>query len=489
MPVERVWNNVFGLDWRSIYLFRFFLGFLLIYNLIVYKIASFYTIFAPQSGFLGNDFINTLKVNNPVSFLKYIESDNIMLFFFLFSCICYLFYAFNFKPLLTSILAYFCYTAISLRYFPIRAGWDYYIDVLLFLSIFLSIGKSKASTFEHRGIFAFLIIFQIGIIYLFAALSKFGINWQNGTAVSYILGDKTLNTSLGQWLLLNAPIFLIKMLTYSTLVWEFLLFFLLFIPFKSQKIRLSISISIILFHWSINLFADVGHFKYISTCAAILLLPTIFWDFILSKKKAFSNKINYLFNKINGSEKVINQYSFGFFSKLIAIYFVFAILFSNIIFSLQARKIIEPNNKTINSLRLFFPRKSYFFSQNWAMYSPNPMNEWGVLKMEGTTLNGRKTNLLNQNNAFNDLSKKDFNVFFMENQLLTIFKSKITQGKDDEIIKRWFQCHLNKYYENKSLPKLKVANLYLYSINGNDFLKNGNAKVIKKEIIKADIQN
>lgn len=482
--------NIYGLDIRSILLFRFTLGLVLLYNLFVYKIFSFKSIYSPKTGFLGNDFVKNLAIDKPLSWLKYIDSDFGIIIVFISAAICYLLFTFNIKPFFSALLSYFFFSSINLRYFPIRAGWDYYIDALLFLTILLSFFyDDNRKENENRSSFAYLIIFQVGIIYLFAALSKYGTNWKNGTAVSYILSDIQLNTSLADYVIKALSSTIIKILTYTTLIWEFTLIFILFFPYKNEKLRLFVSFSILIFHWTINLFADVGHFKYITTCVAILLLPDVFWNAIPAR---ITNTINLIINKWSKSDIKINLKQnnyFTTFKKAVLIYILSAIFFSNFFFILKTKGIIDINKSQniSNTILSIYPKKSYFFSQNWAMYSPNPMTELGVLKMEGITINGKVINIIKPSNKSSDIFKEDFNTYSYNNQLLTIFKSKIVQHKDDKIIQSWFQYYVNNYTKDSSLPKIKTASLYLYSINGKEFLKTNEYNFIKEEIIKADI--
>lgn len=482
-----------GLDQRSIIIFRFCLGFLLFYNLLTYKFGSFQSVFAPQTGFLGNDFVQHLSTDKPLSWLRFLHGDFQMYLFFFVAGITYLLFAFNVKPLFTSLLAYFCYSSVNIRYFPVRAGWDYYIDVLLFLSVFLSFHSNKKqqqenTTYDNRNVFSFLIIFQIGIVYFFAAISKYGINWKNGTAVAYILGDMTLNKPAGIWLLKHTPKILIKVLTYGTLIWEYSILFLLFFPFRNQKLRIFTSFSILVFHWSINLFADVGHFKYVTSCAAFLLLPGIFWDKIPMSFTTLLNRFQHKWSYNALTANIENNRYYEIISKIITAYFITGILLSNILFTIDARnKNQQDKQSAFKSVRMIFPKKSFFFSQNWAMYSPSPISELGVLKMEALTEDGKMVNLINPSKNASDIFTKDFATWKFENQLLTLFKARIIQEKDEEVIKRWFRYYINRYMTNRQYPRIKTAYLYLYSITNTDYFTTPSGQVHKTEIIKADI--
>lgn len=486
------YNKIYGLDIRSLLLFRFSLGMLLFYNLIIYKFLSFKSVYSPITGIMGNDFLIHLSNKDPLSWIKYIHTDFMLCIIFLLAAVCYLLFAFSIKPFFSALFSYILFSAINLRFYPVRAGWDFYIDVLLFLSIFLSLFKKKhIIKFELRTKFSFLIIFQIGIIYLLAAISKDGITWKNGTAISYILADRQINTHFANGVLKVFPSIVVKLFTYLTLIWEFLIIFCLFIPYKNKSFRLAVSISILIFHWTINLFADVGHFKYVTTCTAILLLPDIFWNKIPLKNK-IDNFANSFYNKdhINSfSAKIETQKMFNVFSNLLFYYLLSSIIFNNILFILKKNKIVEVNSPTniSNITSYIYPKKSFFFNQNWAMYSPNPMSDLGVIKIEGKLNSGEFINIINPKNQSIDIFKKDFKTYTFDNQLLTLLKAKIIQNKDYPVVQSWFNYYINQYVNNPTSSHITTAYLFLYSINGKENIENNKYMVRKTEIIKADI--
>lgn len=117
-------------------------------------------------------------------------------------------------------------------------------------------------------------IFQVCFIYWFAALSKTGATWIDGTAVNYALHIDQYSTWVGR-ALLDWPA-VIKLLTWSTLVIEGGVPFLLIAP--SQRVRL-IGLGL-LGSMQVGFFCamDLGIFPFVSLLALVPLVPSCVWD-------------------------------------------------------------------------------------------------------------------------------------------------------------------------------------------------------------------
>lgn len=125
--------------------------------------------------------------------------------------------------------------------------------------------KSVLNTLSRYFVFA--IIIQICIIYLFASMHKLqGLVWRDGTALYYILNSYDFKVSfLNEWI--SESIFLIKLLTWTTIIFQFTFPFLIW--FRNTK-NIIVLLGIF-FHIGIFLLMRVDNFSFIMiACYAIL---------------------------------------------------------------------------------------------------------------------------------------------------------------------------------------------------------------------------
>jgi hypothetical protein len=107
-----------------------------------------------------------------------------------------------------------------------------------------------------------------------------------------------------------------------------------------------------------------------------------------------------------------------------AIYFCISIINSN-----TNRLSLLKNGKIStsffnNSIKKIFSHKLFFFTQSWSMYSPNPIADWGIIKLEAITQNGKNINLISGEIVNKDNLSVDFKSYQYEKNFGRYYKTK-----------------------------------------------------------------
>jgi len=310
---------------------------------------------------------------------------------------------------LSAFLLFLFFAFYNVTFTHISFGYDRYLEVLLFLAIFLPLEQrfgvtTKSSTTPAKNSFrewpAYLVLLQIGLIYTISGVAKNGIMWQNGTAVGALLLDDLLTLPLA--VQMASKMGLIKFLSYSTILFEAMALFLLFSPWRNQTCRIVFCIMIFSFHWGLSFFVDVGHFKLMGTVAVALVLPTSFWQ----RLKPLENKLS-IFEKATSVKwyrfKMKRHFNQPPWLKngLVFLIFYFIIIGNLKMISRQGdamgkwmrNKGLDKNIASIT----FRPLQSLgtVFNQNWYFYAPNPNIHLGKIYFIGVKYNGNEVNLEN----------------------------------------------------------------------------------------------
>ncbi len=370
-------NNLFyGVDSRSYRIYKIIVSIIYIYNIIVYKI-NYFSYFSVEHGPFSFEIVKNMS--NQLGFLGSIHSDSLLYFIFLSLCIIAIFFIFNVYSIITCFILLFGYILVTNRFFPYYDGPDTLLIVILFnillveinIKISKQVNQDSANEFELNYNFIYVLLFQITLVYFFNGVNKTDISWYNGTAINSMLSNILINKPTAYWLL-KQP-FLLKFLNYFTLLFEFTCPFLIFVKHKRVYFRLILVLFILLFHWGIFIFADVGMYVFLGTANAILLLPDLFW------KKINFIKLNISFRtpSLNSPLKLDGQ-----IFKVSA--YVFAILFLSFTLLSSANKQYKYNtylkNENIDEFfRKFLPNPTSPFAQNWSMFAPKPTTNNGFI--------------------------------------------------------------------------------------------------------------
>ncbi len=167
---------------------------------------------------------------------------------------------------------------------------DDVLRAVLFWSMFLPLGscysvdsalnnapKPLSKRLVSGATFAFMI--QLCFIYIWSAAykTKSPIWFPDGDAVYYSVHFEQYARNLALFLA-NFPQEILRLMTYSTLLFEWLGSLLIFIPFWNWGFRCIAIASFTLLHLVFGLTFELGIFSYLSIVNWFILIPTEIWD-------------------------------------------------------------------------------------------------------------------------------------------------------------------------------------------------------------------
>lgn len=287
MDIKSKLEELFGIDLRSLALFRICLGLIILVDLFLrsINIKAFYTDAGPAPREIAMHFNNKWHLS-----LHYFSGKielQILLFFI--AAIFAIFLILGYKTKVTTIVSWILLISVHNRNLLTYDIGDYILRLLLFWSMFLPLGAhcsiDSALNFSNtkipKRILSFgtsSLLLQVVFIFIFPALLKLKDNdWQNGTALYYVLHLIPYVTLLGKELL-KIPMEYLKLLTHIVVKIEMYAPFLLFFPVFNGLIR---SLSVVILFFMLTGFGLSLGIPMVTTITSIGLIPFIpswFWD-------------------------------------------------------------------------------------------------------------------------------------------------------------------------------------------------------------------
>lgn len=452
-PLKLKLIEFFGIDPRSMALFRIGLGALVCFDLVF----RYQDLFAHYSD--GGVLPRAIVMEEWTEWWRWsfhFASGNtgVLSLFFLGNLISALFLMLGFKARINSLICYVFLISIQNRNPLLFHGGDLLLRLLLFWSLFLPLdsyfsinrifrgGSARLRYYFSAGTVAILL--QVLFVYWFSVLQKTGSSWwDEGSALKITLNYDQVVKPFGRWLL-NFPNFL-RTMTYGTLLLESVGPFVLFIPFYTQAFRLVTVLFFVLFHLATAVCLRLGLFPFVCILGLTLFLPPLFWEGI-NKLQCISRFRNEIQLKIDNFRQAFVFNSHENFSKIKKLFFILG----NVTASLIIFYIFLWN------IHVVFPRifpvgfeKSkwivYFIGvdQAWGMYSPDPNPESGEFKLIVNYPDGLKTNILS--NKENQVEGKYFQSQSYENIRWDDYFIKIGMKKNGR-----FRYYLGRFLCNQS---------------------------------------
>lgn len=186
----------------------------------------------------------------------------------------------GYRTRLFTLLAFLWLLSVQIRNPLILQAGDDYLRLMFLWGIFLPWGvrysldafETKAREHDHFDLSVFAVLIQVGALYLCTALMKSSPEWHSGSdALYYALSLDQMVKPLGIAIYANGG-FLAAM-TRASLVLEYLVPILIFMPWQNKFFRLIVFMGLLLFHLGIELTMHVGLFSWICVSAALTLLP------------------------------------------------------------------------------------------------------------------------------------------------------------------------------------------------------------------------
>ncbi|MFN8309503.1 MAG: hypothetical protein U0T73_06020 [Chitinophagales bacterium] len=362
------------IDLRSLALFRIFLGISVLYNLIVVK-WSYAVQFYGAHTILPH--LVQLNVNgaNSYSIFSVIHNDTFA-------------YVFIATGILTSALLtlgvysrIMAWATLFIFWNLIQAssyycfGFDFYTFQMLFWACFLPLDAHFAilpkARFKPALSFSIVILFQIAWVYFATGLAKYGPSWSEGFAVRVMLMDRWTGNAAGTWLS-EQPV-LYALLTYFTLVAEYLFPFAVFDFTKGKWLRYFGVLFLFVFHLTIFSMYSVANFSISGFAVACLLLPNIFWR-RLEEGFRFTRPVELPSVRWTQRQRKL-AWTFCIFA-------IVVILEKNLDF-LSRHSAFRKEDSAPIAIDIPSPVKTSFFLQYWKMFAPNPPSLIGWWTLEG----------------------------------------------------------------------------------------------------------
>ena len=395
-------EELFGIDVRSLALFRISIAVLLIIDLIVN--ATGLTAYFTDNGVLPRSALTQSYFRPWYLMVHFISGDlyvQALLFaiagLFAFSMLA------GFYTRFATFMSWYFLTSLHIRNPYVLQNGDLLLNLLLFWSIFLPLGcrysidsllnLSRRSI--PKRIFSLAtaaILTQAVFMYVFAVILKSsGEWWPDGTAVYYALSVDQFSSQFGLFLL-KFPI-VVKFLTYAVYFFELLGPFLLFTPFFVGHIRTILFFAFAFLQFGMGISLNLGNFPWIAAIAMIPFLPTWFWGKIANKIKILNikNKCFYIYHKITAKIKdCFKHRNLSFRPSRI----------SNIIVGFFLVYVFLWSLESINAYKMPQKLKLIGYNMNidhrWNMFAPKPLLDDGWYVITGKLKNGTFVDIFNE---------------------------------------------------------------------------------------------
>lgn len=370
-------KRIFGLDLRSLAVYRIGLALIIICDLIVRAtdLTAFYTDFgllprAPLVGqFLDKWFFSIHLMNGEIFFQSVL---------FLVAGAFAMLMLVGYRTKMATIVSWFLLISLQNRNPMILQGGDVLLRLLMFWAMFLPLGEylsfdSLSRSDNDRpvkffGIATVAVFVQIALLYWFIALHRsLLVWWTDATAVYYALEIDQFTRGFG-YFLLRFPN-LLKFLTRSVSAFEVFLPIMLIAPFWTEYLRLAAVTGAVLLHFGLGISMHLGPFPWVNTVSMLPFLPALFWDKIFS------------FSRRGGSVSVRAHTILD----IVAGFFIVYVIFWNLS---TIPKFGRPMPESLKSIGLILR-----LDQDWNMFAPSPMTEDGWYVIPAVLRNGEEVDL------------------------------------------------------------------------------------------------
>ena len=291
-------KEIFGIDIRSLALFRIALALLIIFDLYfrIPDIEVFYT----DEGVFPRAFAFYTFISHPFGISIHHMSGNytVQLILFFISFVLALLMLIGFRTRLVTFLSWLMLISLHMRNEFLLTGGDFVLRLMMFWSLFLPLGafysvdsalnQNKENKPTHiLSIGTLAVLMQSCFIYWFSVCWKLKTpEWVNGTAVYYAFSEEHYAKPFAISML-NLPMEYLKFLNEFIILAEIIAPILFFSPLWFGPLRTIMLFSLVLLQTLFMISFEVGFFPW-SNCAALIpFIPSCWWEKIFS---GFSTK-------------------------------------------------------------------------------------------------------------------------------------------------------------------------------------------------------
>lgn len=366
-------NELFGIDARSLALYRIGLALVVLGDLLV-RLTDLKAHYSDEGVLPRITIIDDIL--NPWEFSLHLANGSwefqLVLFILAFGAAFAMLVGYMTR--LATVLSWILCISVQLRNPIILQGGDIVLKVLLFWSMFLPLGaywsldgylsRKEPPAPQLVSISTLALLLQVCFIYWFSALFKHDESWmQSGTAVWYALSIEQYSTSLGIYLL-QFPT-LLKVMTFGTFALEAFGPFLAFFPVWTAPLRLATAVVFMLFHLvGLNFTMVLAIFPYVCAVAWIVFIPGWFWEHVLKLKA-----------------QLASPWKASWTSNVLAAFFISYIF----IWNMSTLQWVRPPAP--------FLAAAFGIDQTWDMFAPSPLREDGWYVIPGKLRDGSEVDL------------------------------------------------------------------------------------------------
>lgn len=288
------WHAVFALDFRSLALFRVFLGMAIVADLI-YRLPTLLAMYTDDGvvsrnvvwryyeQFVGNNWeygIWSLHWMTGESIFQYV--------LFGIAAVAAVALTLGWKTRIATAVSWILLASLHARNPLILTSGDTILKLVLFWSMFLPLGRIWSLDAKARGddstpligkrYFSWAcagLILQIILMYFFTGVAKCNSDWFSGDAMEYVLRLDIYILPLGRHML-EYPV-LLTLTTYATLFWEVIGIWALLSWKGNDWARLIVILAYWGFHIGISMTMAIGLFPFICLVVWLPLLPSRVW--------------------------------------------------------------------------------------------------------------------------------------------------------------------------------------------------------------------
>ncbi len=279
-------GSLFGIDSRSLALFRILAAILLLYDLATRSLLL--RVMYTDDGVMPT---SLLREANPYGLFLCLHSWEGSYAFqaalFLIAAVFAVALLVGFYTRVATVGCWLLLVSMHLRMPVTNNGGDVLLSMLLFWGMFVPLGRrwsidalrSDRTLSDDDRVLSMAtaaMLLQVAIMYFFTGLYKLNDAWFSGEALHRALSHDTFVRPLGKWLL-ELPLVL-RLLTWGTLGLELFGPILFFVPWGRRVIRPLLIVAFFGLHVGIELTMSVAIFSFASMTALMLFLPTAFWN-------------------------------------------------------------------------------------------------------------------------------------------------------------------------------------------------------------------
>lgn len=472
--ISNALDDIVSIDLRSLGFFRIFLGAIVISDLIVraFYLKAHYS----DYGVLPRKVLmDCCSKSFHISIHMLSGEVWVQAVIFILAGICAFLFMVGYRSRLMAFLCLIFAVGLQMRNPIVLNSGDNLYRLMLFFSIFLPVGARfsvdnlldrhpdrNVLSNKYSSIATVGFLIQVILIYLITGIHKVpGAEWQNGTAIYYVMNAELFSSPLGQ-VLLDFPN-LMKMMTHVTLWVELYGWILIFIPFFFQYFRLAGVAIFIALHIGFMFTMRLGHFPWIDMAAWLPIIPAIVWDkFEWKRIRALcsavgdrvKNAVDYLKEK-----EWLHMRHYRYAPNIVLTVIIAAYIPLIIAWNLQALEDDVYKLKIPPKIQRFAQYPAVW--QSWRMFAPTPIKNDGWLVMPAYLANGDQIDLITGNNPVSKEKPADAFDSMINQRWRKYFRNVMTNNKYKDhwlYVARYFARDWNDKYKGteKELQALSI---------------------------------